>query len=234
MTRRISAEGLAHLKRWEGVKLTAYRDIAGVLTIGYGSTGPHVREGMTITETQAESLLLADLERFEAAVERLVKVPLSDERFAALVSLAFNIGEGAFAKSTLLKVLNAGRYDDVPAQIMRWNKVKGQVVDGLTNRRAAECGLWAKGAFVASNTVVPTPPKPKPATLDAGVIATTAGSIAGVVVAGKAVVDAAADAQSAAVPILGVYAPIFGAVVMLVAFAVIGWRVHQRRQGEAA
>lgn len=129
MARHINAEGLALIQRWEGLRLEAYRDVGGVLTIGYGSTGPHVREGMTITEAQADELLLADLERFEAAVDRLVKVPLSDNQFAACVSLAFNIGEGAFAKSTLLKVLNQGRYDEVPAQFMRWNRVGKKVVD---------------------------------------------------------------------------------------------------------
>lgn len=234
MTRRINAEGLAHIKRWEGLKLEAYRDVGGVWTIGYGSTGSHVHEGMTISKAQAEALLRADLERFEDAVDRLVKVPLSDERFAALVSLAYNIGVGAFQRSTLLKVLNAGRYDDVPAQIMRWNRVGKKVVDGLTNRRAAECGLWAKGAFVASNTVVPDAPKPKPAALDMGVVATTAGSIAGVVVAAGPAIEAVKQFNEATAPTFGEYAPIVGAVIMFAAFAVIGWRVMQRRKQEAA
>lgn len=238
MTRQISAEGLAHLKRWEGVKLTAYRDIAGVLTIGYGSTGPHVREGMTITETQAESLLLADLERFEAAVERLVKVPLSDERFAALVSLAFNIGEGAFAKSTLLKVLNAGRYDDVPAQIMRWNRVGKKVVDGLTNRRAAECGLWAKGAFVASNTVVPDAPKPKPAAVDAGVLTSSGSVVLTGIETARQVSEAAGKLNEVMAPTMGDYAAIVGPVLLPVVLLVLAgvwlYRVHQRRKQEAA
>jgi len=153
MTRRINAEGLAHIKRWEGLELTAYRDVAGVLTIGYGSTGEHVKPGMRITEPQAENLLRQDLSRFEQAVERFVKVRLSDNQYAALVSFAFNVGVGAFERSTLLKRLNAGDYASVPAELMRWTKAGGRRVQGLANRRAAEAGLWAKGSYVTSRDV---------------------------------------------------------------------------------
>ena len=93
-------------------------------------------------------------------------------------------------------------------------------------------GLALAGVMPTGKTVVVKAPKPR-AMLDAGVVATTAGSVAGVVVAGKAVIDAAAEAQNAAMPVLGVYAPIFGAIVMLAAFGVIGWRVYQRRAAEA-
>lgn len=161
MTRRINAEGLAHLKRWEGLRLSAYKDVAGIWTIGYGSTGPHVKPGMKITEAQAEKLLRDDLDRFEKAVERLVKVPLTDNQFAALVSFAFNVGTGAFEKSTLLKRLNAGDYDAVPGQLMRWVNAGGRKVQGLVNRRAAEGGLWAKGSFVSSKDIGANPvPEP--------------------------------------------------------------------------
>lgn len=161
MTRRINAEGLALIKQWEGCKLTAYKDVAGVLTIGYGSTGPHVKPGMKITQAEAERLLLNDLDRFERAVERLVAVPLTDGQFAALVSFAFNVGEAAFAKSTLLRKLNAGDYEAVPSELARWVNAGGRRVQGLVNRRAAEAGLWVRGSFVSSNTVkahAATPP----------------------------------------------------------------------------
>lgn len=159
MTRRINDEGLALIKQWEGLRLTAYRCAAGVLTIGYGSTGPHVTEGMKITKAKAEKLLLKDLERFEAAIERLVTVPLNDNQFAALVSWAFNVGEGAVAKSTLIRKLNAEDYDAVPGELARWNKAGGKVLAGLSNRRAAEAGLWANGEFVASNYIEPESPE---------------------------------------------------------------------------
>jgi GH24 family phage-related lysozyme (muramidase) len=151
MTRRINAEGLSLIKKWEGRKLTAYRDVVGVLTIGYGSTGSHVKLGMTITEAEAEALLRKDLSRFEERVSRLVKVPLTDNQFAALVSFDFNTG--AIDKSTLLKKLNKGDYNAVPSELMKWVNAGGKRVQGLVNRRAAEAGLWAKGEFVASNFV---------------------------------------------------------------------------------
>lgn len=238
MTRRINAEGLALIKRWEGLRLEAYQDVGGVWTIGYGSTGSHVHAGLNITEAGAEALLLADLERFEAAVDRLVKVPLSDNQFAACVSLAFNIGEGAFAKSTLLNVLNQGRYDDVPAQFMRWNKVGKKVVDGLTNRRAAECGLWAKGAFVASNTVVPETPKPKPAVADPGVQASILSGL-GTVGVGTVIATAqqGGELKTALEPVFGDWAVPLAAAFVIMTLASTVWfaiRVAQRRKQEAA
>lgn len=158
MTRRINDEGLALIKQWEGFRPQAYLCPAKVWTIGYGST-VGVTEGMKITKAKAEKLLLKDLERFEAAIERLVTVPLNDNQFAALVSWAFNVGEGAVAKSTLLRKLNAGDYDAVPVELARWNKAGGKVLAGLANRRAAEAGLWAKGEFVASNYIEPESPE---------------------------------------------------------------------------
>ncbi len=82
----------------------------------------------------------------EDAVTDLVKVPLSDNQFSALVAFVFNIGVGHFAKSTLLRELNAGQYDSVPGQLALWNHINGVVNVGLTRRRAAEIALWKKGA----------------------------------------------------------------------------------------
>lgn len=157
--RKINDEGIAHLKKWEGLRLKAYYCAGNVLTIGYGSTGPHVKKGMVITAEEAEALLRKDLERFERAVERLVKVQLTDNQFSALVSFVYNVGEGAFAKSTLLKKLNAGNYDAVPGELAKWNKAGGKRLQGLVNRRAAEAGLWAKGEFVASREITAEPEK---------------------------------------------------------------------------
>ncbi len=160
MTRRINAAGLAHIKSWEGLERKACRDIAGVLTIGYGSTGKHVRPGMVITEAEAEALLRKDLDRFERRVDQLVKVPLSDNQFAALVSFDFNTG--AIHKSTLLKKLNTGNYEAVPSELAKWNKatVNGKMVkvNGLVNRRTSEAALWR-----SMSISVPAPaPKAKP------------------------------------------------------------------------
>ena len=158
MTRRIDAESLACIKRWEGLRLTAYRDVGGTLTIGYGHV-LDVREGMRITERDAEEFLRRDLAQAEAAVDSLVTVPLTDPQFGALVSFVFNVGAAAFRRSTLLRRLNSGNYDAVPAELMRWTKAKGKQVPGLVNRRNAEIGLWAKGSHVASAPVTPAPPR---------------------------------------------------------------------------
>ncbi len=166
MGRRISEEALAHLKRWEGLRLDAYRDGGGVWTIGYGHTAaagaPRPEAGMTITEVEAERILRADLAWAERAVERHVAVPLGEGQFGALVSFVFNVGETAFAGSTLLRRLNAGDYAAVPEQLQRWVHDGGRRVEGLVNRRAAEAGLWARDGFVASNTVEPAPVRPRP------------------------------------------------------------------------
>lgn len=157
MTRRINAAGLSHIQKWEGKRLTAYQDVAGIWTIGYGHTSaagaPKVVAGMKISDQEAVRILRADLAKFEKGVSDLVKVPLTDNQYAALVSFDFNTG--SLHKSTLLKKLNGGDYGAVPAELMKWVNAGGKRVQGLVNRRAAEAGLWAKGDFVSSNYIAP-------------------------------------------------------------------------------
>lgn len=112
---------LEHLKRWEGLRLTAYPDPGSrdgqPFTIGYGHTSDavmHVSEGMTISKAEAEAVLLHDAEQAAAIVDRFVLVPLNENQRAALVSFVFNVGGAAFTASTLLRKLNAGDYDAVP------------------------------------------------------------------------------------------------------------------------
>lgn len=156
MARHVTDYVLAKIKQWEGLRLKAYRDTAGVLTIGYGHTGPDVQINQIITEEQANTLLARDIERFEQAVEKTVATPLNDNQFGALVSFAFNVGEAAFRKSTLVKKLNNGDYNAVPSELARWVNADGQRLQGLVNRRAAEAGLWVTGSFVASAPVEAT------------------------------------------------------------------------------
>lgn len=141
-----SAAALNLIEKFEGVRLKSYRCPAGVLTIGVGHTSaagePTVVENMTITRQEAFRILQRDLIRFEMDLNRLVKVPLSQNQYDALISFVFNIGAGAFAKSTLLKKLNAGRYGDVPAELMKWTKAGGKELPGLVKRRRAEAALW--------------------------------------------------------------------------------------------
>lgn len=138
---QISKAGLDLIKQFEGLYLKAYRCPAGVPTIGYGHTAG-VAMGQTITQQQADDYLRRDVRQFERAVERLVKVPLTQGQFDALVSFAFNLGEGALAQSTLLRLLNAGDYAGAAAQFERWNKAGGRVLPGLVRRRAAERALF--------------------------------------------------------------------------------------------
>ncbi len=138
---QISKAGLDLIKQFEGLYLNAYRCPAGVPTIGYGHTAG-VAMGQTITQQQADEYLRRDVRQFERAVSRLVRVPLTQGQFDALVSFAFNLGEGALAQSTLLRLLNDGDHAGAAAQFDRWNKAGGRVLPGLVRRRAAERALF--------------------------------------------------------------------------------------------
>jgi len=162
MTREVTAAGIAMIKGFEGFKAKAYLDTGNVLTIGYGHTSDSnyvVKAGAVITEAKAEELLRLDLREAEEIINRLVKVSLNDNQFAALVSFVFNIGETQFRGSTLLKKLNKGDYASVPAEMAKWVNDNGKKITGLVNRRNAEGGLWVKGSFVSSASVPAAPPK---------------------------------------------------------------------------
>jgi lysozyme len=137
----ISEKGLDLIRRFEGLSLQAYRCPAGILTIGYGSTGPHVKAGKVITTAEANDLLLKDVKRFEDGVSAIVG-PTTQPRFDALVSFAFNLGLGNLMSSTLLKRHKSGDFQGAADQFLRWNKAKGKVLPGLTKRRAAERALY--------------------------------------------------------------------------------------------
>lgn len=142
-----SEAGIDLIKRFEGChkvngdKVEAYLDPVGIATIGYGHTRT-VHMGMVITREEAERLLVKDLAWAERAVSEHVKVPLEQNQFNCLVSLTFNIGEGAFSRSTLVRELNKGRYEAVPGQLMRWVYAGGKKFKGLERRRAAEAEMW--------------------------------------------------------------------------------------------
>ena len=131
------------IKYFEGFEDTAYLCPANVWTIGYGRTR-NVKEGDRITEAQAERDLLEELEEFKHQVLNSVKVELKQNELDALTSWTYNLGVGNLNSSTLLKKLNAGSKDEVPAEMLRWNKAGGKVLAGLTKRREAEAELWAK------------------------------------------------------------------------------------------
>lgn len=192
MARKINETGLAKLKQLEGFVGYAYddadpsapkkriaRDIAvrGKLTIGYGATDA-VYPGMEITEKQASERLLREIAPFERGVELAIKVPLTDNQFAALVIFAYNVGIGAFKSSSLARELNKGNYECVPHQLMKWVKTtiggKKVISNGLVTRRSAEAGLWAAGSYAASASVPAEPAKKKILTPESVAMATTA------------------------------------------------------------
>ena len=139
---KLGERGTEILKYFEGCKLTAYQDSVGVWTIGYGHT-KGVYDGMTVTQDQAEQMLLSELEEYEGYIKDMVTVPLTQNQFDALVVWVYNLGPTNFRNSTLLKELNAGNYNAAGQEITRWNKAGGKVLAGLVKRREAEAQLFS-------------------------------------------------------------------------------------------
>ena len=141
--RKINDAGLALIKQFEGLRLDSYRDAVGIATVGYGHTGPDVRIPMTITPGEAERLLHEDLARFETGVEALIAdAPTNDAQFSALVSLAYNIGLGRLATSTVLKRHKLGNKVGAANAFLMWNRAGDRVLQGLMRRREAERKLY--------------------------------------------------------------------------------------------
>lgn len=151
---KMSADGRGRLTSREGVRLTAYVDSVGVLTIGIGHTahaGPPIpKKGMTITAQECDEIFARDLIAYENAVNNSVKVPLAQGEFDALVSLCFNIGQGAFRSSTIVKRLNVGDYEGAAAAIMMW-KIPPEIIGRRTQeyRQFAEAAGISKERWIA-------------------------------------------------------------------------------------
>lgn len=147
-TRLVAAVGasaaalvLTFVSTWEGIVPRVYRDPVGILTACMGHTGPELRMGQVFTPQQCADIGADDLVRHARAVQDCVDVPLSEGELAAYVSFAFNAGADAFCSSTLVRKLNADDHRGACAELTRWNRAGGRVVQGLTNRRAAERAL---------------------------------------------------------------------------------------------
>lgn len=143
----LSAAGLELLKKSEGFRDRTYADVAGFRTIGFGhrqASGENYPQGITLLE--GEAMLAADVLIAEAAVARIVKVPLAQGQFDALVDFVFNLGAGRLASSTLLSYLNARKYDAAAWQLLAWDHAGSQENAGLKARRQAEFRLWAPAA----------------------------------------------------------------------------------------
>lgn len=135
--------GITLIKSFEGCKLASYRDSVGILTIGFGHTGPDVHPEMTVTEEEADAMLRDDLRIAENCVNRATNgTVLTQQQFDALVSFVFNLGCSALHRSTLLAKLLDGDDDGASVEFARWNKAGGKVLAGLTRRREAEAELF--------------------------------------------------------------------------------------------
>ena len=146
---KVNQAAISLIKEFEGCKLTAYRDTVGIWTIGYGATaaaglGIVPEKGMTITQECADDLLRQGVDKFAATVDAFITVKVNANQFGACVSLAYNIGPNAFAKSTVLRELNAGNFNKAAAAFQLWNKAGGVVSKGLVRRREAERDLFLK------------------------------------------------------------------------------------------
>ena len=146
-----SAAGRQFIAQQEGQRLTAYQDSVGVWTIGVGHTSvagpPTVTQGLQIAAEESDQILARDLKRTEQAVLSAVRVPLAQHEFDALVSLCFNIGAGNFAKSSVLRDLNAGNRSAAADAFLMWDKAGGHVLPGLAKRRQRERNLFLTGQY---------------------------------------------------------------------------------------
>lgn len=169
--REIPAQAIEIVARFEGLRLVTYADAVGVATIGYGHTGADVTKGQRITKDRARELLVSDLQIAAGRIRGVVKAPiiaaLSDGQYAALLSFVFNLG--CNAKWSLWKVLNAGQFEAVPAQLRRFVNAGGKRLAGLVRRREAEAAMFAADIHAEEEVVpssvtrsTPTPPTPEP------------------------------------------------------------------------
>ena len=139
---KVSSKGLELIKEFEGFSSVAYLCSAKKATIGYGNTfwedGTPVKIGDQISKERAETLLKHVVDNFSVAVEVDIKIEVTQNQFDALVSLAYNIGLGAFKNSTLLRQLNRGNFVGASQEFLRWDKSNGKPLPGLTRRRERE------------------------------------------------------------------------------------------------
>lgn len=162
----INQAGIDLIKRWEGFKAETYRCSAGVLTIGYGTTkaagvGIDPQPGMRITEAQATEYLRKTVDKFAVQIRPAITAPINENEFAAFVSLAYNIGPGAFRKSSALRHFNAGDKARAADAILLFNKAGGKVLKGLQNRRAEERALFLRPVAPQKPQMAPqSAPKP--------------------------------------------------------------------------
>lgn len=210
------------VKEFEGFRANAYKDAVGVLTIGYGTTamagvGIKPSLGMTISKSDAEAYLHEALDKFANQIAPSITAPINENEFGAFVSLAYNIGPGAFKKSSALRLFNAGEKEGAAKAILLWNKAGGKVLKGLTRRREAERKLFltpVDGKFTGRTTVAQS----TTVQVSAAQIAT------GVTAAGTAVGALDGTAQ--------IIALVFAGIVILAGLWVMRERIRKWAEGD--
>lgn len=146
---KVNKAAMDLIKEFEGLRLEAYQDSVGVWTIGYGTTaragvGISPRPGMVITEAEASHYLEKAVSKFADSIRSAITAPINENEFGAFVSLAYNIGPGAFKRSSSLRHFNNGDKARAAQNILLWNKAGGKVLRGLVRRREAEKALFEK------------------------------------------------------------------------------------------
>ena len=137
-----NAAGIALIKSFENCRLVSYLDIGKKWTIGWGHRDATTGPGQSCTQQQADAWFVHDIATVANQLSRIVKVPLTDNQFSALVSLTYNLGIGRIESSLTLKLLNQKNYKVVPNHMLLWNRVDGVLSSGLIRRRKAEVALW--------------------------------------------------------------------------------------------
>jgi lysozyme len=222
---RMTEEGLALIKRFEGFRSDAYRCPAGIWTVGYGHTSmagaPEVTPGLKVSRAEAGEILRRDVAKFAEGVAARVEADLTPSQFSALASFAYNVGLGNFAKSSVLKAVNAGDFDAVARRLQMWVKAGGRTLPGLVRRRAAEAELFASGGsgepLPRTVEVAPGKPAHESTTTLAAIVSALAGIATTLLPIAREAVDIFAG-------------PAAAIVLMAVIVAASFWIVRERRK----
>ena len=223
------------VKKWEGLRLKAYKDSKGVWTIGYGTTDTAVAfEGNTITKKVAEEYLTRDvLDAFDT-INKLVKAPLSQPQADALGCLIYNIGESQFSRSTLLKKLNTKDYLGAWAEFPKWRKAGGKVVAGLVSRRQDEAALFLSGTKVAKEAKDALGDESNPRSTESNLVPTSPSDPAQSIGRGGAAVSGAAIVAETAKQIepLTPFSEYIGYAFVALTLITIGFTVWKVKKGD--
>lgn len=240
---KTSEDGLKLIEKFEGCCLKAYRCPANVLTIGYGHTSaagaPEVTEGLVITKDQAMEILRRDIAAFERELNSMLTCKVTQHQYDALMSFMYNVGVGALRKSTLLKRVNAGQFDMVRAEFMKWTRGGGRELPGLVARRRAEADLFIKHDEVAdSEEYRLTPDRPQPTKTmvqsKEGNAAIATGAMGGLGLVSQVADQAKQASDSMDVIMSLVKSPNFLAMVAIVALGAGIWFWRKQRLNEEA